>query len=458
MIPLSFRKNETSMEDYLIDLESERRVLSSMLHSEDACIEVYDLLSNADFYSPRHATIFDLAISLFEREIRPTLVELLKEGHSLGVFTNPRDIEELKYIVEQYIDDENIKYWIKKVKDKARLRKFEAFLKRNMQLLIEKQESDVEQVLMAAEEELTNLTALEIDDKIDSPADMANLGYSEVERRFLRLKEIRELHKGVLPLDGLPTGFDNLNHITLGYKAGDLIILGAQTGHGKTSFALHTSRAIAVDGRKNLLYLNTEMSREQIALRWGSILSQIDHDRVRSGDINETELSIILNGYSQLRESGFYSYPCPNLTPEKAISIARKFKAQKSIEMMIVDYVGRMDKLDPKLSEWQILEQIVKTLKMLAQNLKIVVMCLVQLNPDGSLQGAKRMKNECDLMLKLTPISREELEEREELKNYINPNYYIHIDKNRDGRSGVRIPITFDLQKQIMGDAKRIDE
>ena len=443
-------------EDNLFDLESERRVLSSMLHAEDACVEAYNALTTVDFYSPKNATIFDLICSLFEREIRPTFVELLKEAHSLGLLTNPRDIEELKYIAEHYIDDENIRYWIKRVKDKSRLRKFEAFLRHSFQMVLERQDIEVEEILLAAEEELTNLTALEYDDHIDSPFDLATLGYDEVERRFLRFKEIKELHKGVLPLDGLPTGFDTLNHITLGYKPGDLIILGAQTGHGKTAFALHTSRSVSVDYQSTVLYLNTEMSRQQIALRWGSILSGIEHERIRSGDINETELSIILEGYSRLRESGFYSYPCPNLTPEKTISIARKFKAQKNIDMMIVDYVGRMDKVDPKLQEWQMLEQIVKTLKMLAQNLNIVVMCLVQLNPDGSLQGAKRMKNESDLMLKLTPIPREELEENEELKKYKNPNYYIHIDKNRDGRSGVRIPITFDLQKQIMKDAERI--
>mgnify|MGYP001283591053 FL=1 len=315
---------------------------------------------------------------------------------------------------------------------------------------------EADDILMSAEEELTTLTALDEDDSIDTPADLATLGYQEVERRFLQFKEIRERYKGVLPLYGLPTGFEDLNHITLGYKPGDLIILGAQTGHGKTAFALHTAKAVAVDNNYNVLYLNTEMSREQIALRWGSILSGIEHDRIRSGDINENELSLVLQGYSRLRDSGFYSYPCPNLTPEKTVSIARKFKAQKNIDMMIVDYVGRMDKLDPRLQEWQMLEQIVKTLKMLAQNLKIVVMCLVQLNPDGTLQGAKRMKNESDLMLKLTPISRDELEENEELKKYLNPNYYLHIEKNRDGRSGVRIPITFDLQRQTMKNAERI--
>ena len=443
-------------QEYLFDLESEQRVLSSMLHSEDACIEAYNLLTASEFYSPRHTLIFELACSLFLREVRPTLVEVLKEGHNLGLFTNPRDIEDLKYIAEHFIDDENIKYWIGKIKDKSRLRKFVEFLKVSYEIVMEQQGADVEQILMSAEEKLTNLTALEIDDHVDGPADMANLGYDEVERRFLRYKNINEVNKGLIPLDGLSTGFDNLNHVTLGYKAGDLIILGAQTGHGKTAFALHTSKAIAVDSKKNVLYLNTEMSREQIALRWGSILSGIEHERIRAGNINETELSIILNAYSRLRDSGFYSYPCPNLTPEKTISIARKFKTQKQIDMMIIDYVGRMEKQDPKLQEWQILEQIVKTQKLLAQNLKIAVMCLVQLNPDGSLQGAKRMKNECDLMLKMSPIPREELEDNEDLKKYLNPNYYIYVDKNRDGRSGVRIPITFDLQKQSMKDAERV--
>jgi len=448
---------ELDLKPYLFDLESERRVLSSMLHSEEACIEAYNSLAVSDFYSPQHGTVFELVSSLYEREIRPTYVELVKEAHNLGMLTSPRDIEDLKYIAEHYIDDGNIKFWIRNVHDRSRLRKFASFLRRNMQILHEEVDQDVEQVLMAAEEELTNLTALEIDDHVDSPDELSKLGYEEVERRFLRYKEIKDKHHGVIPLDGLPTGFYNLNKVTLGYKPGDLIILGAQTGHGKTSFALHTANAIAIKAKYNILYLNTEMSRSQIALRWGSILSGIEHERVRSGEINESELSQIFRGYSDLGESGFYSYPCPNLTPEKTISIARKFKAQKQIDMMIIDYIGRMDKQDPRLQEWQVLEQIVKTQKMLAQNLQMVVMCLVQLNPDGSLQGAKRMKNECDLMLKLSPIPKEEQEENEELKKFdIMPNYALFVDKNRDGQSGIRIPIYFDLQKQTMKDVKRV--
>jgi replicative DNA helicase len=441
-------------EEKLYDLESERRVLSGMLNSEEACLEGYTSLQEEDFYYPLHRVVYSLICQLYRNEVNPTYAELLKEAQQMGLIRTPQEISELSYIANHLIEDENIGYWLSRVRDKSRLRQYEAFLRRNYQKILDmKQAQPAEQLLMAAEEELTSLTALDINDQVDGPAELAALGYDEVERRYLRFQEIKETHHGVVPLDGLPTGFDSLNNITLGYKAGDLIIVGAQTGHGKTAFALHTAKAVAVEGNCSLLYLNTEMSRTQIALRWGAILSEVEHEKIRRGDLTSVELSQVLQGYSDLRNSGFYSYPCPNLTPERIISIARKFKVQKDIKMLVLDYVGRMDKLTPNFAEWQMLEQIVKAQKILAQNLGLAVMCLVQLNDDGTLQGARRMKNECDLMLKLIPVSREELAEKEELRKFKDVNYRIMIDKNRDGRSGVDILIHFDKTRQVMRDA-----
>ncbi|NLW44913.1 MAG: AAA family ATPase [Syntrophomonadaceae bacterium] len=442
-------------EEILVDLESERRVLSGMLNSEEARIEAYDSLKEEDFYHPLHRMVFSLICQLYKRDVKPTFAELLKEAQNLNLFRTQQEISELAYIAEHFIEGENIGYWLKRVKDSSRLRKFEAFLRRYHQMIREKQ-LPVDDLLMQAEEELTNLTVLDKDDHVDSPQELANLGYAEVERRYLRFKEISEVNKGVLPLDGLPTGFDSLNNVTLGYKPGDLIILGAQTGHGKTAFALHTAKAVTIEHKANILYLNTEMSRVQIALRWGSILSQVEHEKIRSGDLTSREFSEVLQGYSVLSNSGFYSYPCPNLTPEKIVSITRKFKAQYDIKMMILDYVGRMEKLTPNYAEWQILEQIVKTQKMLAQNLEIAVMCLVQLNEDGTLQGARRMKNECDLMIKMVPVTAEEIEQNEKLKRFRDVNYRLIIDKNRDGRSGIDIMIHFDKARQTLRDARLV--
>ncbi len=440
-------------DEILVDLESERRVLSGMLNSEEARIEAYDALKEEDFYYPVHRMVFSLICQLYKRDITPTFAELLKEAQALNLFRNQKDISELAYIAEHFIEGENISYWMAQVKERSRLRRFETLVRRYHQKIRENKHS-VEELLMGAEEDLLNLSVLENDDHVDSPVELASLGYEEVERRYLRYKEIKEVNKGVVPLDGLPTGFDSLNNVTLGYKPGDLVILGAQTGHGKTAFALHTAKAVCIEHQANMLYLNTEMSRVQIALRWGSILSQVEHEKLRWGDLTSGEFSRVLQGYSHLRNSGFYSYPCPNLTPEKIVSIARKFKAQYDIKMLILDYVGRMEKMTPNYAEWQVLEQIVKTQKMLAQNMELAVMCLVQLNEDGTLQGARRMKNECDLMLKLVPVTKEEIQEKEQLRKFKDVNYRLVIDKNRDGRSGIDIMIHFDKTRQIMRDAE----
>lgn len=441
----------------LYDRESEYHVLAAMLDNDEACLEAYTRLNKDDFYIPLHSVVFSLITSLYERDIQPSFIELLKEGRLLGYFESENDRNALQYISEQIIDSENIDYWIKNVKNKATLRKLDKFIRlMNQKISNPTEQENAEGILYYAEEELTNMTAFDTGDAVDSPQEVADLCYDEIERRYLRYQEIAKQNNGVIPLDGLPTGFDSLNNLTLGFKQGDLVIIGAQTGHGKTAFALNLANEISVKHKTPILYLNTEMSRQQIALRWGSILTGIEHERIRSGEISQAELSQCFNACAKLGESGFYAFPCPNLTPEKTISITRKYKVQKHIEMLIIDYVGRMDKMDPKLQEWQILEQIVKTQKILAQNLKIVVICLVQLNPDGTLQGAKRMKNECDLMLKIAPIPQQELEENQELQKYeTTPNYSIFIEKNRDGQSGIRIPILFDQQRQVMHDAKR---
>ena len=164
--------------EYLIQ---KRPVSRPMIHKEE------------DFYHPFIA-LFPLICQLYKRDVKPTFAELLKESQNLNLFRTQQEISELAYIAEHFIEGENITYWLQRVKDSSRLRKFEAFLRRYHQMIREKQ-LPVEDLLMGAEEELTNLTVLEKDDHVDSPAELANLGYEEVERRYLRFKEISEVNK-----------------------------------------------------------------------------------------------------------------------------------------------------------------------------------------------------------------------------------------------------------------------
>ncbi len=438
------------VENKLYDAEAEKRVLSAMMNSEECCIEAINSLVTEHFYLARHKFLFDIICSLYRKNIDPSYFELVKEARKHSLFESTADFEELKEIAEFFIGEGNIKYWIAVLKDHHRLRNFYHFLVKNLQLVQESKE-DINELLMQAEDELTNLVALEMDETGDSPQELATYGLEEVEKRRQRYLEFSA--KGEFPLDGLDTGYKLLNQCCMGYKPGDLIILGARTGHGKTAWSMNLAATVSVTAKnpEPVLYLNTEMSKQQIVLRWASLLSTVEQQRIRYGNISDKEFVHISHGYNQLYNSKFYSQAVPKLTPEKCVSITRKYKVQKDVKLLIVDYVGRMEKLSDKMQEFQMLEMIMRTLKILAQTLNIAVVALVQLNDDGSLQGAKRMKNEADLLLKLEPISYEEANENPELQDIV-ANYWIRIDKNRDGPGGIDIPILFDKNTLIMSD------
>ncbi len=438
------------------DYEAERRVLSSMLHSETACIEAIDLLHEDDFSDYLNRQVFLLAQSLYIRGIRPTLVELLKEGNTLGFISKPKDVEELKYISEHYINDGNIKFWAEKVKQAKKARDSESLIKKYATQLREGK-VEIDKFVSEASSDFFSLAMDSQTEKIDTPQELADLGVKLVLERVQKYRKLAEetRQQGQVPMEGVPTGFKTLDNMTLGLKPGDLAILGAQTGHGKTAFAMNVAKAVCIDNPNNLLYINTEMSKEQIARRWGSILSDVALYQIQSGSLTNEQRDTVVDAYNRLKKSGFYPSSIPNLTPQKLDILARKAKLQLDVKLVILDYVGRMEKIQKGMDEWQVLEQIIKSMKLLAQNLKVACLVLVQLNPDGTLQGAKRMENECDLLLKMLPVAESGQRKIEEKlkKHFEEFNYRIFVQKARDSESGVSIPLIFDKAKQQIREA-----
>lgn len=441
-----------------IDHEAERRVLSSMLHSETACIESIDLLRDDDFSDYLNRQVFLLLESLYVGGTRPTLVELLKEGHALGFITKSKDIENIKYIAEHYADEKNIKYWAGKVKQAKKARDAEGLL-RKCTAQMKDGKIEIDQFVSDASSDFFNLAMNTQGEKVDTPAEIADLGIKLVTERVEKYRQQAEesRRQGQVPMEGVPTGFKTLDNMTLGLKPGDLAILGAQTGHGKTAFAMNVAKAACIDTPNNILYINTEMSKEQIARRWGSILSDVALYQIQSGSLTNDQQQTVIDAYNNLlRTSGFYPCSIPNLTPQKLDVLARKTKLQLGTKLVILDYVGRMEKILPDMKEWQVLEQIIKSMKLLAQNLQVACLVLVQLNPDGTLQGAKRMENECDLLLKMIPVpenGQKKIEDKLK-KRFEEFNYRIFVQKARDAESGISIPLVFKKTLQQVREAQ----
>jgi replicative DNA helicase len=167
-----------------------------------------------------------------------------------------------------------------------------------------------------------------------------------------------------------------------------------------------------------------------------SILTGIFHSKIASGKLDDKEVSQVMKAFDVMNNSGFYSVTEPALTMQKLVSICRRYASQKKCRVIVVDYIGRMDTLDAKLQEWQVLKTAAKRLKTLAQELKATVIMLAQVNDDEKLEGARAMKNECDLYGYLRPLYADELATLAEF------NYCLSIEKNRSGPTR-KIPLKF---------------
>lgn len=437
------------------------RVLSALFHSDTEAVNVFDSLSENDFSDPYNRDLYLLAYTLFHRGVKPTLVEMVKEGRELGYVKDMEDIENLRYVAEHYIDGENIGYWTSKVKQASKGRAMKKLL-RHYSYELSQDKTDIPELIQRASGEFFNLAMDIQEEQFMTGKNLGERGQELMDERTERYRQAMEdaKHPGELPLEGVPTGLPTLDKWTLGYKPGDLIMLAAQTGHGKTAFALNTANAVCVEGEKPLLYINTEMSQDQIVTRWGSILSGQLVQQLRNGSLTNAQLEETKEAYKKLIDSNFITFNMPSPTASKVDIITRKAIMQYQIEMTIIDYVGRMQKIQKGLEEWQVLEQIMKTNKELAQNKGIAVMVLAQLNDNDSVQGAKRMRNECDMVLKLLPVDKEDFRKNIEkrLKKKFEPdfNYVLYVDKARDFETGVYIPLVFDGTRQQIREAKEI--
>jgi len=425
------------------DIESERSIIAAMLSSEESMIETCSTMQTDDFYEPKHIAMFDILSGLYVRAVKPTFLEMLKEGVKQGTFSTIEDREYAKQTIGFHVSTVSLPYWFKNVKDKQRLRSLRSVMM-GLSEELKQPAIDVDELIQRTSKNIAELITITTE-QIDTGADLAKLGREAIEERMS--------HKG--ELHGISTGIQKLNRLTNGWKDGDLILLTAESGKGKTAFAQNFIASGCFVHEAPTLYANSEMSKKQVIMRFASMVSSVDADRIKYGEISEEEKQQIFTNMEIIERAPFYHYPCPALNLNKLVSMIRKLHVQKGIKLVVLDYIGRMD-TSKDAKEWEALSQICKTLKTIAQELEIAVIVLAQLTEDGALQAAKRMRNEADILIKLLPMTEDEKVEALSQGFKIHPDYFVFLDKNRDGQGEVKIPVKFDKSKMQVIDVANV--
>ena len=405
------------------DTQCEREVLVQIIESNNT--DALTALTVDDFALQENKYIYNLLLQMFlsGKEITPVNFAIDNKD-ALQKVDSKFNLPDFMHVMV-YGD---IGARIKRLQEKTNVRKVIALRDSINNSLTKNEKSDA--IFSEIENELikyqsTGFTRTEI-----TPEQLAETCIETISNRRDRDK----LNKKVIF-----TGYKELNYITGGFERGDLVIISAKSGDGKSALAMNLSYHIAMIQKRPVYYINSEMTTEQMALRWAAITSKFNYRKMKVGDITDDEMVKICENVDKVYKSKLYTLTIPDLQIANILTELRKAKRKYNIDVAVVDYIGRMDMTDNKDKEdWKLLKAAAMKLKTMAQQLDLVVIMIAQLNKAGNLAQASQMDQEADLWLNLTRVR-----EEDQLAKMYPFNAIAYVNKARNAENEVALPLLF---------------
>jgi replicative DNA helicase len=242
---------------------------------------------------------------------------------------------------------------------------------------------------------------------------------------------------------GIPSGYGDLDKLTGGLQRGDLIIIAARPGVGKTSLMLNMAYNAAHKHRQRVAIFSLEMSNEQLVQRFVAGETGIDSQRLRVADLREDEWGALTRVSMQMADTFIYLDDSPSLSPLDLRVKARRIYQEYGLDLIIVDYLQLMTgesggRNDNRVQE---ISYISRSLKQIARELKVPLIAGSQLSRMVEQRSDKRpmlsdlresgsIEQDSDIVMF---IYRDELYNPDtEFKNIAE----ISVQKNRNGPTG----------------------
>ncbi len=198
--------------------------------------------------------------------------------------------------------------------------------------------------------------------------------------------------------DSVPSGYLDLDKITSGWKATDLVIIAARPSMGKTAFVLNLARNAAVDFNMPVAIFSLEMGAVQLAKRLISVECEIDAQRISNGKMSDAEYAMMLEKVERLSQAPIFINDQPAINIYELRAQCRRLQNAHGIKMVIIDYLQLMSGGGDKgMNREQEISSISRSLKGLAKELNIPVIALSQLNRSVESRGGEKKPMLSDL-------------------------------------------------------------
>lgn len=360
------------------DLAAEQSVLGAMLLSKDAIGEVTEVLRGRDFYRLAHELIFDAVMDQYGRG-EPvdaiTVADNLSRGGHLQQVGGHIYLHELVSAVSVTA---NATYYAEIVRDKAILRRLVDASMKISQLGYAAQ-GEVSDIVDAAQQAIYEVAENRTTDDYQPLSELVELTLDEIESLS---------QHGVMA--GVPTGFIDLDQLTNGLHPGQMIIVAARPGMGKSTLGLDFARAASIKHNLTSVFFSLEMTKSEIVMRLMSAESSVPLNLIRKGEMDEDHWSRIAAKTAQISRAPLFIDDSPNLTMMEIRAKARRLKQKHDLKLIVIDYMQLMTSGKKVESRQLEVSEFSRQIKLLAKELEVPVVALSQLNRGPEARNDKR--------------------------------------------------------------------
>jgi replicative DNA helicase len=361
------------------DMAAEQSVLGAMLISKDAIADVTENLRGADFYRPSHETIHDAIIDLYGRSEPVDMVTVAAELQKRGELARIGGAAYLHTLSANVPIAANAGYYADIVREKAVLRRLVDAGTRIVQIGYAG-EGDVDDIVDEAQAEVYKITEKR------SSEDYAPL--SEIMAGVL--DEIEAIGNREAGLYGVPTGFADLDELTNGLHAGQMIIVAARPGAGKSTLALDLCRAASIQANLATAFFSLEMTRSEITMRLLSAEAKVPLNHIRNGNMSDDDWTKLARKMGEVSSAPMFIDDSPNMTMMEIRAKARRLKQRHDLRLMVIDYMQLMTSGKKVESRQLEVSEFSRQIKLLAKELGIPIIALSQLNRGPEQRSDKR--------------------------------------------------------------------
>ena len=348
-------------------IEAEVCVLGSMIldiHSVDLVVQI---VQQHHFYRPAHQMLFEVIIDMRQRTKAIDLVTLKEELARRKLLEQMGGQEYLIQLVEGVPSSANAEYYATIVRDKALLREL---IDAGRDIIRQAMDApdNAPTVVDRAEQRVFEIASQQIGGQATMLADL-------LQETFRNL----EANDGQM-ITGLSSGYQQLDEMTSGFQAGEMLILAGRPSMGKTSILLNIAEYMAVYDKLPVAVFSLEMSRHQLAERLLSSHARFNLRQMRRGIITPEAWTTLQAAAGDLEQAKMFIDDSPSLTIIQLLAKARRMKAAHEISCIFIDYLQLMTYVGRANSRQEQITEISRGIKAMARELKIPIVVAAQLN------------------------------------------------------------------------------